>query len=337
MMDPKYITKLTYEGLKDCTDNFSDKNYIGRFQFGKVYHGKIRWGFPKPHYVTVKIWECPKSDILISRANKMRMKDEIILLRHEKLINHPGMVPVVAYCSEGEHFAVVYDFKSLGTVYNFTRRDDFSWLQRIKVALQIACVLKFLHVRNPVYEPFLVRNIQASHILLDEEFSPKLYDFGMITGGIFPDRRDSNTQFVSEWNGSVKMSSYVPEKWTEKTDVFAFGVVLLNLLTKSVFIEEEEGEGERERERPCLREWPPVMYLTDWGTEWSLHRSLEADQLFCELDGSRIIELAKQCLESDPTDRPTMKQVVRDLMKLQIVQRHAETLLGRVAKKRSTS
>ncbi|KAK4440814.1 hypothetical protein Salat_0416300 [Sesamum alatum] len=81
--------------------------------------------------------------------------------------------------------------------------DDFTCCQRIKVALRFAELLSFVHVQNRGERPFLIRNISAAHIMVDEDWNPKLYDFGQITGGIFPDKtKYSNQCFTGFWGAS---------------------------------------------------------------------------------------------------------------------------------------
>uniref|UniRef100_A0A5B7AGM8 Protein kinase domain-containing protein n=1 Tax=Davidia involucrata TaxID=16924 RepID=A0A5B7AGM8_DAVIN len=252
------------------------------------------------------------------------MMDEIILLRHEKVIHHPGMVKLYGYCHEGDHLGVVYDFKPLDTVYNFLLKDDFTWLQRIKVALGFACLLKFLHARNPLYEPFMIRNLDAAHIMLDEEYNPKLIDFGMITGGIFPDRT-IYVHYVHGSYGYIDPSYGKISGWTEKNDVFAFGIVLLGLIAKRVFTEED-----RKARAPRVHQWAQNVYESsesDTGIKLSkrslVHGSLEAEPGFFSTDGANITRLAMQCVEYYPEYRPTMEKVVKHLLKLQVVKRHA--------------
>uniref|UniRef100_A0A5B7BQ11 Protein kinase domain-containing protein n=1 Tax=Davidia involucrata TaxID=16924 RepID=A0A5B7BQ11_DAVIN len=255
-MDPERLTRVSYDDLKRYTCNFSEENYIGKFQFGKLYRGKIEWTYGTQH-LTVKIWEVPEIYNYYRGDNEERMMDEIILLRHEKVIHHPGMVKLYGYCHEGDHLGVVYDFKPLDTVYNF-----------------------------------------------------------LLKGG-----------------------------WTEKSDVFAFGIILLGLIAKRVYTEED-----RLANAPFVHQWARSKYGSDTGIKlpksWLVHGSLQAESNesdtgiklsklslvhgslqaepgFFSTDGANITRLAMQCVEYYPEDRPTMKEVVRHLLKLQVVKHHA--------------
>ncbi|XP_073026461.1 protein STRUBBELIG-RECEPTOR FAMILY 8-like [Primulina eburnea] len=175
------FVKQTYENLSRYTNSFSEIKCTSHFQFDKLYHTKFRHPDRERHFV-VKIWE--------TGYNVLRLADEIILLRHELILSHPSMVPMYGLCADdGEHLCAMYVFQASDSVYNLIPRDSFTWLQRIKVALGIASLLKFLHrYVYPQYPPFVVRNLDAAHILLDENGYPRLCDFSIITGGILPDR-----------------------------------------------------------------------------------------------------------------------------------------------------
>ncbi|KAL0310299.1 UNVERIFIED_CONTAM: Receptor-like kinase LIP2 [Sesamum calycinum] len=216
--------ELRFENFGVSTDNFCDQDYIDEFQFGKVYHGI---GTTKARY-RENLGNLPEHS-LYPYENPSRLMDEVIFLQQQEVL-HPGLMKLYGYCCEAEQWGVVYDFKSFNTVANLVLRDDFLWWQRIKVALRFAQLLRFLHVQNRGERPFLIRNISADHIMVDEDWNPKLYDFGMITGGF----------------------------WSHRTDEYAFGVLLLGLITKEVYTEED-----RLNFKPCVAERAFEKYSCD--------------------------------------------------------------------------
>ncbi|XP_037491242.1 probable serine/threonine-protein kinase PBL7 isoform X1 [Jatropha curcas] len=111
------------------------------------------------------------------------------------MITHPNLVEFVGYCYDEQQLGTVFDLDPLGSVYELAPKGCFTWLHRIKVAYEFAC-LKFLHIRNPPYQPCLVHNIDAAHIMLDKEYTPKLLDFGMFTGGIILDMRFDRNMYL---------------------------------------------------------------------------------------------------------------------------------------------
>ncbi|KAK9285927.1 hypothetical protein L1049_025128 [Liquidambar formosana] len=107
------VRVLSYPDLSLYTDKFGEENFIGTFQFGKVYHGKI-----ESQNVTVKIWEIPTIYVVHEGDNECRLRDEIILLQNPNLMSHPNLVKLIGYCYEGDCLGIVYDLSSLDTLHN---------------------------------------------------------------------------------------------------------------------------------------------------------------------------------------------------------------------------
>ncbi|KAL0369745.1 UNVERIFIED_CONTAM: Receptor-like kinase LIP2 [Sesamum angustifolium] len=214
--------------------------------------------------------------------------DEVIFLQQQEVL-HPGLMRLYGYCCEAEQWGVVYDFKSFNTVANLVLRDDFMWWQRIKVALRFAQLLRFLHVQNRGERPFLIRNISADHIMVDEDWNPKLYDFGMITGGIFPDKTKYSFQCLYGCWGYREPKERAFEKYSCDRELvggenFRFSLV---------------------------------------------HKSFEADPSFCASDAPSITRLALYCVNYLPRDRPDLNGVVYWLQRLKVVRRHLRVFIER--------
>ncbi|XP_073313407.1 probable serine/threonine-protein kinase PBL17 isoform X1 [Primulina huaijiensis] len=319
-MDYDTLSQVPYESLVCYTDNFSVGNFLGHFQFGKFYHGKIVRNGGVQH-VVVKIWEVPVIYSYRPGENELRLLDELTLLRRHTLISHPGLVTLCEYCFDGEHLGVVYEFKALDSLYYLIPKDGFTWLQRIKVALRFAILLKFLHAGNPRYKPYIVRNLDAAHILLEEDYNPKLCDFGTITGGIFPDRTKITEVVVRGCYGYIDERAAILGIWSDEQDVFAFGTILLSLISKRVYTEED-----RVCKMPNVNEWAWDKYHDNSDKYSLVHESLTAESDFDPVDGRKITCLGIQCLHDSDYYRPTMKQVVKRLLKLKVVKRHADFL-----------
>ncbi|XP_073157738.1 serine/threonine-protein kinase PBS1-like isoform X2 [Henckelia pumila] len=294
------LVNLTYDQLSRFTDSFSESKYIGHFQFGKFYRRKSFWPGGYRHFV-VKIWE--------TGYNILRLADEVILLRHEKMLSHPSMVPLYGFCADGEHLGVMYEFQASDSVYNLIPKDSFTWLQRIKVALEIASLLKFLHTGHP--QPFIVRNLDAAHILLDENGYPRLCDLSMVTGGILPDRTVHKNNHVHGSHSHI--DPYAGKK---------------GLITKRVYKEEDQ-----QAQLPFVHEWAEREYnanesdsVTKTAQRSLVHESLTNDPDFNSADGAKITAMAMECINVCDYERPTMKQVLRSLLTLPVVKQHAPFL-----------
>ncbi|KAL0310300.1 UNVERIFIED_CONTAM: Receptor-like protein kinase [Sesamum calycinum] len=311
-MDRQFWSGIDYEFLEEITNCFVEENYIGRFRFGKIYHGiydkTIR---PLIRPLTVKIWDKSMS------TNDMTLMREVIFLRNELVKCQPGVIQLLGYVCDGEHLALVYDFKTATTLCSQLHQDEFNWLRRIKVALCIARTVKFFHSQNPPFGPFVIHNIGANHILLDEDYVPKLFDFSLMTGGeLFPKKLHEETEAPCQKSG-------------EKDDIFAFGL-LLSLTSKKI-ISEKEAMGSL---MPHVSKWN----LSEMESVDSLignkrvrlslvHGSFEAESYFYATDGEEILRVGMQCLHPSPAERPSMKQIVRRLQRLQIVHDHGDLVV----------
>ncbi|GFQ04525.1 protein kinase apk1b chloroplastic [Phtheirospermum japonicum] len=323
------VLSLSYEDLATYTDNFSESNYLGHFQFGEFYRGKIV-SDEQTRHVMVKIWEVPETYHYRPGDNEGRLMDEVNLLRHELAMNRPGLARLYGYCLESDHLGVVYDFKPLDSVYNLVLKDDFTWLQRIKVTLVFAHLLKFLHTRKcSYYKSFIVRNLDCAHLVLDEDYNPKLCDFGLITGGIFPDRTIYKCHHVIGSYGYIDLSGWYADDPSGKKDVYAFGTILLSLIAKRVYTEEA-----RHVDGPYVSDWAWSIYRKHVKEDpeskppkFSLvHQSLAAEPDYNLGDGLDITSLAYKCIDADLNERPTMNQVLRYLLRLKVVKRNADFL-----------
>ncbi|XP_058200842.1 probable serine/threonine-protein kinase PBL3 [Rhododendron vialii] len=128
----------------------------------------------------VKIWvDCMRLATTPERQ-KPRFDNEIKLLTNSDLKGHPNLVKLIGFCCETERLGVVYELKPLDTLEKLIIHDDFTWLARIKVALEFACILECLRDQQ-----LLHRSISAAHLMIDQAFSPRLFDFAMLVGGGF--------------------------------------------------------------------------------------------------------------------------------------------------------
>ncbi|KAL9142560.1 hypothetical protein ABFS82_14G177800 [Erythranthe guttata] len=322
------VLYLSYQDLACYTDNFCESNFLGRFQFGKLYRGKIVHA-ESTRYVMVKIWEVPKRKYIYRPGdNESRLMDEVVLLRSPLVVNHPNMVNLYGYCDEIGHLGVVYDFNPFDSVYNLIPKDDFTWLQRINVIMRFASLLRFLHtVKSPSYGPLIIRNLDCAHIVLDKDYNPKLCDFGLVTGGIFPDRSIYKCHHVLGSYGYIDVKSFDEGQSTAKRDVYAFGVLLMNMISKKVETEEDWLNNAPSVSRwawnSCY-EYEQNSKTNSKKPKFSLaHQSLSEDPDFDACDMQKITAMAFDCTNDDFAIRPTMRQVISFLLNLNVVKKHA--------------
>ncbi|CAM8909738.1 unnamed protein product [Rhodiola kirilowii] len=225
---------LSYEDLKRFTDGFSEENFIDIHQFGRLYHGKVG-----SQAVTVKTWEDVDTCTLMDGDNESRLRDELVLLQHPKFVAHPHIVKLIGYCYEDGRLGAIYDLKSLDCLVNLIDKDSFGWHCRIGFAVKLAGLLKSLQNSNPPYTPYVLRNLFPNNILVDKDYNPKLFNFGMLSGGILNDKEHTLFRHVHGWMYYTDRYTNCYDYYTELSDIFSFGMVLLNLITKKIEMDEE--------------------------------------------------------------------------------------------------
>lgn len=295
---------FTLEELKEATHNFSWSNMLGEGGFGPVYKGfvddKLRQGL-KAQTIAVK---CLDLDGLQGHREWLA---EIIFLGQ---LSHPHLVKLIGYCCEDEHRLLVYEYMPRGSLENqlFRRYSaTMPWSTRMKIALGAAKGLAFLHEAD---KPVIYRDFKASNILLDSDYTAKLSDFGLAKDG--PEGEETHvTTRVMGTHGYAAPEYIMTGHLTTKSDVYSYGVVLLELLTGRRVVdkssESNRGKNLVEWARPMLRD------------QKKLHRIID-----CRLEGQyptkgalKVAMLAFKCLSHHPNPRPFMSDVVKVLEPLQ--------------------
>ncbi|XP_060669162.1 probable serine/threonine-protein kinase PBL11 [Ziziphus jujuba] len=270
---------VSAEELSAITDNFSPRNLIGITQFGKVCRGTIveNWDRMKPRQVMVKIWEnCYRTPRCIS-------------------------------CEEAVDVCTVYNFEPLDTVHNLIKKDDFSWTQRIKVALELARALQCLHGAE---KPYFVRNLIPAHIIVDKNYSPKIFDFCQMSGGVL----GKITYGKRVLGFCLGYEDIKPEAVDDQSliyhDVFSYGNILLGLISKQVTNIYDDFMMDFIAHEWARKEYKPKCSL--------VHPSLVKDSGFHADDGIAITELGMRCIDLEMDCRPSMKDTVKSLEDLRI-------------------
>ncbi|XP_039138942.1 LEAF RUST 10 DISEASE-RESISTANCE LOCUS RECEPTOR-LIKE PROTEIN KINASE-like 1.3 [Dioscorea cayenensis subsp. rotundata] len=211
---------FSYKELMHATSNFSTEKLIGKGGSSKVYKGCLADG----KELAVKI--------LKPSANAVReFISEIEIIN---TLHHKNIISLYGFCFENSNLILVYDFFSRGSLEeilhgNEVKTNTLNWAKRYKVAIGVAEALDYLH-SGGVTEPIIHRDIKSSNILLSDDFESKLSDFG------FAKLASSSTSHtvcddVAGTFGYLAPEYFMFGKVNEKIDVYAFGVVLLELLS----------------------------------------------------------------------------------------------------------
>ncbi|EFJ09825.1 hypothetical protein SELMODRAFT_23109, partial [Selaginella moellendorffii] len=209
-------TQFTFEELRDITDNFSENNKIGEGSYGHVYKGTLHRTNVAVKVLRHDSWQGPQE-----------FEQEVEVLSR---LHHPHIVLLLG--GNPEKKCLVYEYLENGSLEDrlFCKDDSppISCLTRYQIAVEVGTALLFLHKAKP--QPIVLRDLKPSNILLDKNYNSKISDVGL-------------ARFMPGDATSVRSTSPVgtfayidPEYQREgsfnaKSDVFAFGIILLQLLT----------------------------------------------------------------------------------------------------------
>ncbi|KAK8535212.1 hypothetical protein V6N13_081351 [Hibiscus sabdariffa] len=208
--------KMDYQILEKATNKFHPGNILGEGGFGSVYKAQFSDG----SFAAVKKLDCTGQD-----AEKEYENEVGLLCRFE----HPNVISLLGFSSDNDKRLIVYELMQNGSVetqlYGPSHGSSLTWHRRMKIALDTARGLEYLHEHcNP---PVIHRDLKSSNILLDLDFNAKLSDFGL---AVTDAAQNKNNLKLSGTLGYVAPEYLLDGKLTDKSDVYAFGVVLLELL-----------------------------------------------------------------------------------------------------------
>lgn len=281
--------------VKKATNGFSRDKILGSGGFGEVYKGELQDGT----VVAVKVAK------LGNIKSTQQVLNEVEILSQ---VNHKHLVRLLGCCVEAEQPLMIYEYISNGTLYDHLhgKRSTFlEWKTRLKIALQTAEALAYLH--SAAYTPVYHRDVKSTNILLDDDFNAKVADFGLsrlARPGL------SHVSTCAQGTlGYLDPEYYRNYQLTDKSDVYSYGVVLLELLTSQKAIDFSRDQDDvnltiytSQRARNGA-----IMEVVDQkllGKE-ALANTVRSIRLFSEL--------AFACVREKKSDRPTMKDVVQDL------------------------
>ncbi|XP_028777641.1 receptor protein kinase TMK1 [Neltuma alba] len=292
---------ISVQVLRNVTKNFAPENELGRGGFGVVYKGELDDGTK----IAVKRMEAG----IISNKALDEFQSEIAVLSK---VRHRHLVSLLGYSVEGNERILVYEYMSQGALskhlfqWKSLKLEPLSWKRRLNIALDVARGMEYLH--SLAHQSFIHRDLKPSNILLGDDFRAKVSDFGLVK--LAPDGEKSVVTQLAGTFGYLAPEYAVTGKITTKADVFSFGVVLMELLTGLMALDED---------RPEENQYLPA---------WFWHIKSDKDKLTAAIDPSLdkkeetfesisvIAELAGHCTAREPSQRPDMGHAVNVLAPL---------------------
>ncbi|KAJ6762783.1 SERINE/THREONINE-PROTEIN KINASE CDL1-LIKE [Salix purpurea] len=292
----KGVQVFTYRELEIATNKFSSSNVIGSGGYGVVYRGTLIDG-------TVAAIKMLHRE---GKHGERAFRVEVDLLSR---LHSPYLVELLGYCADQNHRLLVYEFMQNGSLQLHLHHKQYrplDWGTRLRIALGCARALEFLHEHT--IPAVIHRDFKCSNILLDQNFRAKVSDFGLAKMG--SDRiNGQNPTRVLGTTGYLAPEYASTGKLTTKSDVYSYGVVLLQLLTGRVPVDTMRPSGEH--------------VLVSWALPRLTNRDKVVEMVDPAMQGQysmkdliQVAAMAAVCAQPEADYRPLMTDVVQSLIPL---------------------
>ncbi|WCJ34025.1 Concanavalin A-like lectin protein kinase family protein [Euphorbia peplus] len=292
--------KFKLKELNKATSNFSPKNKLGKGGFGTVYKGVMG-----------------KTEVAVKKFSEKSTQGKTEFIAEVTTIgnlHHRNLVKLIGWCYERHQFLLVYEYLTNRSLDKFIFVNEESsetdpestmeWGTRRNIVLEAAQALDYLH--NGCQDIVLHRDIKSSNIMLDSQFSAKLGDFGLARTMKVSDQTHHSTKEIAGTPGYMAPESILTGRFTVETDVYAFGVLILEVAC-----------GRRPRSRNNENEYNCNIVDSVWefhgkgniisAVDPKLDGEFQASDMEC------VLVLGLACCHPNPNNRPSMKSVLQVL------------------------
>ncbi|CAN1175957.1 Cysteine-rich receptor-like protein kinase 26 [Linum perenne] len=291
--------QFDFDIIKAATNEFANENKLGEGGFGVVYKGTLQNG----------------QDIAVKRLDKDSRQGDLEFKNEVKLVaklQHRNLVRLLGFCLEGRERLLIYEFVPNASLdrFLFNQRTHLDWERRYKIIGGIARGLVYLHVDSRLR--IIHRDLKVSNILLDADMRPKIADFGMARLFDIDETHDKTNRIVGTYGYMAPEYAY-HGKFSVKTDVFSFGVTVLEIVSGQKINSFRHGTDMEDLLGYAWKNWKAGTY------------SNVIDPLLGNVSGTgiaRCIHIGLLCVQENVNDRPTMTSVslmlTSDSMSLQL-------------------
>ncbi|XP_071709963.1 lysM domain receptor-like kinase 3 [Rutidosis leptorrhynchoides] len=295
---------FSYDEILSCTDVFSESNLLGHGTYGSVYYGLLG-----------------EQEVAIKRMTATKTKEFIAEMKLLCKVHHTNLVELIGYAASDDELFLIYEYAQKGPLASHLHdpqnkgHPTLSWIMRVQIALDTARGLEYIHEHTKPH--YVHRDVKTSNILLDGAFKAKISDFGLAKlVGITNDGEASATRVVGTF-GYLAPEYLRDGLATTKSDVYAFGVVLFELISGKEALTRTDAVVKKNTDRrslasimlAALKHSPDSMSMS--GLKDHIDPNLL--DLFPHDCVFKMATLAKQCVEDDPILRPDTKQIVISL------------------------
>ncbi|KAG8479688.1 hypothetical protein CXB51_029238 [Gossypium anomalum] len=296
------IKAFNFRELASATKNFRQECLLGEGGLGKVYKGTIQ---ATGQEVAVKQLD----------RNAMEGSNEFFVeVGQLSLLQHPNLVSVIGYCADGDQRLLVYEYMSGGSVQEHLHDikpggQPLDWVTRMKIAYGAAQGLQYLHEKAK--PPIIYRDLKSSKVLLDDNFNPKLSNVGLDKLGSSADSKMPMQSRMMDNHGYNAPEYTKSGTATLMTDVYSFGVILLELISGKKPIDPSKPEDQQD-----LVAWAQPIFKEP------KHFSQMADPLlekrFPERGLNQAVAIAAMCVQEEAAARPLISDLASVLSFLSI-------------------
>ncbi|XP_028198107.1 receptor-like serine/threonine-protein kinase ALE2 isoform X1 [Glycine soja] len=288
------VKTFSFSELEKATAKFSSQRVLGEGGFGRVYCGTLDDG----NEVAVK---------LLTRDGQNRDREFVAEVEILSRLHHRNLVKLIGICIEGPRRYLVYELVHNGSVESHLHGDDkkkspLNWEARTKIALGAARGLAYLHEDS--IPRVIHRDFKASNVLLEDDFTPKVSDFGLAREAT-EGKSHISTRVMGTF-GYVAPEYAMTGHLLVKSDVYSFGVVLLELLTGRKPVDMSQPQGQEN-----LVMWARPMLRSKEGLEQLVDPSLAGSYDFDDM--AKVAAIVSMCVHPEVSQRPFMGEVVQAL------------------------
>ncbi|XP_006847621.2 lysM domain receptor-like kinase 3 [Amborella trichopoda] len=286
---------FTLEEIEEATEIFAETKKIGEGGYGDVYYGVLE-----------------KQEVAIKRMKSNKSKEFFAELKVLCKVHHLNVVELIGYACGDDHLYLVYEYIHNGSLSDHLHdpqlkgHEALPWDVRIQIAVDAARGIEYIHDHTKTR--YVHRDIKTTNILLDEALRAKVSDFGLAKLLERTGAENFMTTRLVGTPGYLPPESVCELQSTPKSDVYAFGVVLAELITGKRALVREIGEPNKMKSLISImleifRGEEPYVSLQRV-TDKNLNDNYPIEEV------NKMAEIAFSCLNEDPTNRPEMREVV---------------------------